>query len=60
MVGRQRKSVVEISNSFKDAEMYVADVGHTFAGEARRRAKRSLLDSVHMQNKNKAWIYLDG
>ena len=34
--------------------MYVADVGHTVTDEAIRRAKRSLLYSIHTQIKKKA------
>ena len=53
MVRRQSQSAAAISIAFKEVEMYVADVRHTVPGKAIRRAKRSLLDSFHIQNKMK-------
>lgn len=55
MVGSQSQSAAEISNAFKEVGLYVEDVEHTGAGESIRRAKRSLLESFHMQNEKKDW-----
>ena len=54
MPRRESLSTAEISYAFREVENYVADVGHTVACDAIRRAKRALLDSFHTQNKNKA------
>ena len=60
MVGRQGRSEAEISNAFKEVETYVADVAHTVAGEAIRRAKRSLLDSFAYAEQKESQEDVDG